>query len=63
MKTCNSNGYCLYRLTNLECSYQNYCDYQTPRDSRPIRPLPLVCNCKQTCSLPCPYTEMVYEKK
>ena len=35
MKICN-NGYCNHKLTNGECSYQEYCDYQTPRDSRSI---------------------------
>ena len=35
-KTCNG-GYCNYKLlggSNPLCSYQGYCDYQCPKDSR-----------------------------
>lgn len=38
MKTCNAE-YCQYKTlggTMPGCSYEGYCDYQTPRDSRPI---------------------------
>jgi hypothetical protein len=36
MKMCNG-GYCNYKLlngSNPSCSYQGYCDYQCPKDSR-----------------------------
>lgn len=36
-KTCNG-GYCNYKTSlgsvNPECTYNGYCDYQTPKDSR-----------------------------
>ena len=35
-KVCNG-GYCNYKLlggTHPGCSYQGYCDYQCPKDSR-----------------------------
>ncbi len=35
-KTCNG-GYCDYKIfgnSNCGCSYEGYCDFQTPRDSR-----------------------------
>ena len=42
MKTCNAE-YCQYKTcggTMPGCTYEGYCDYQTPRDSRmePILP-------------------------
>jgi hypothetical protein len=39
MKTCNCEGCCFYKIFGgslLGCNYEGYCDYQTPKDSRPI---------------------------
>gem|GEM_PF-6934115 len=36
-RTCNSYGYCSYRVQGTcgwECTYKKYCDWQNPRDSR-----------------------------
>jgi len=39
-KTCNG-GYCQYKVLEGSmqgCTYEGYCDYQTPKDSRPTIP-------------------------
>ena len=60
MKTCNG-GYCGYKIQagcEWGCTYEGYCDYQTPRDSRPLintsLPFPPQCTCGTGSSLPCP---------
>lgn len=60
MKTCNG-GYCSYKLfggSMPECSYEGYCDYQCPKDSRnnffyepPINPK---CTCGKISIASCP---------
>jgi len=42
MKTCASGQPCQHRTTNetsveYGCNYSGYCDYQLPRDSRPLQ--------------------------
>lgn len=55
-KTCTANCPCQYRITGpgsvvgYGCSYDNYCDYQLPRDSRmPCYTIPIAdyskCHC------------------
>ena len=37
MKVCNINGYCNFRTIGglfASCKYQEYCDFQAPRDSQ-----------------------------
>jgi len=35
MKTCNNKGDCEYKaLGESKCTYEGYCDYQAPKDSR-----------------------------
>jgi hypothetical protein len=33
-RLCNLNGYCNYRTPDQNCTYESYCDFQAPRDSR-----------------------------
>ena len=38
-KTCNYGGFCQYKTlgsTSYGCRYAQYCDFQAPRDSRPV---------------------------
>jgi hypothetical protein len=42
MKYCSCEGYCGFHFQEgslLGCSYEGFCDYQMPRDSRPVAPL------------------------
>ena len=61
MKNCNNQGFCGYRCFNgtlCECSYDGYCDFQAPRDSRFLNTISdtfkPVCTCGTGSSLPCP---------
>ena len=71
MKTCNCEGCCSYKIFGgslCECSYMGYCDYQAPKDSRPLQPLsplplpdypPLTpyaptCTCDKQSTIACP---------
>ena len=39
MKNCSVDSFCQHKLQNgtmLICQYQGYCDFQLPRDSRPL---------------------------
>ena len=45
-KTCSSGSPCQYRhmetgTVGFGCSYEGYCDYQLPRDSRPMTLTPV----------------------
>ena len=48
MKTCTTLDPCAFKSlggTFAECSYEGYCDYQTPRDSRVFHAFPEFCCC------------------
>lgn len=63
--SCSSSSPCAYRCMatmGFTCSYSGYCDYQLPRDSRPLTLKPLDtpygdfknCTCGSSSSIPCP---------
>jgi hypothetical protein len=63
VKTCNNGGYCSFKTFGgslCGCNYDGYCDYQAPRDSRPLVIPPLEtppyqqCTCGENSSVSCP---------
>ena len=43
MKTCNDGGYCQHKCQEGSmwgCKFEGYCDYQRPKDSRPVHICP-----------------------
>lgn len=53
MKNCSSPCICCYKQTGAscyeQCTYQGYCDYQLPRDSRVTQRIENdYCQCMQT---------------
>lgn len=68
MKTCNAVGLCCFRYFGDNgyydaCSYEGYCDYQLPKDSRvwSYTPPEEKCNCGQTRTEVCPQHPVVEE--